>query len=110
MKRGSPYFQLASSAQRGNHTPACQECAASIQERRWNSKSCPEAFPFQKNGEMMASAVTALRTADVARGQRRSTDPALCSGLGCTGKCLRIQNPSKQSHRCLSNCATEWQP
>src|SRR5437588_8665865 len=111
MKRGSPYCQLASSAQRGNHTPACQECAASIQERRWNSKSCPEAYPFQKKGETMAKARAALSTVATATGQRSTTDAAaaVLPELDRSGKRSSIQNHCWSSNPPVSQPA-RWQP
>src|SRR5208282_378909 len=53
-KRASPYPQYASAAQRGYAMPCFHWPSTSIHENMWNSKSCPEGLPRQKNGVMAA--------------------------------------------------------
>src|SRR5712692_1719182 len=57
MNRGSPNPWFAHSAHREKKMPSLHCPAASSQEAAWNPKSCPEAFPSQKNGATTSTAI-----------------------------------------------------
>src|SRR5437867_6265723 len=88
----------------------CFHCpSTSIQENKWNSKSCPEGLPLRKNGTMTANAAammmsTGNRKSGLASGESRESALALPAGLACEGSRFNLLLPvefilSKQSDR-----------
>src|SRR6266700_2538380 len=69
----------------------CFHCpSTSIQENKWNSKSCPEGLPLRKNGTMTANAAammvsTGNSKSGLASDESRESVLALPAGLACEG-------------------------
>src|SRR6266436_211283 len=81
--------------------------ATSSQEAAWNPKSCPEAFPSQKNGAITSSAVPreTLSASHHSRNPARTSFLSDCSAedvMQCSCHCNRLANARPRFIHCCA--------